>query len=183
MNPTRLNTRYTQTGKICVFASYAIIMEYFSNGNKKIPELFNIYISANKLPHNTSMDTETKENLISAHYHFHCQKNKLRGFCYIATEHKNNKYKTDEYCKVIDVQTSENIPLITEIKSKLKNDLLNGGLAMVLMMNNDGSFHSIVIGYVDTLGYFYRNPHEQKICYDDFLQENDIYEFILFDPN
>jgi hypothetical protein len=180
MDANKIDKEYKQTGNICVFASYSIIMNYFSDGNLKVYDLIDLYISINRIDCNADDSIETKENLVYGHYHKHCRNNNLRGFYYLEEEHRNNVYGTAGFCISVDKDSNVDVPLSSAKKCELRLKLINGGLAMVLFKNPDVGFHSIVVGYDNKKGYFYRNPTEQKIQYKDFLKDNHIYEFILF---
>ncbi|MBK7234037.1 MAG: hypothetical protein IPH93_17665 [Saprospiraceae bacterium] len=187
MNSSKIDVNYAQTGNICVFSSYAIIMNYFSKNRKNICELIDRYIQEFQTnpASNTILD---KENSVHQHYHRYCHANNLRGFQFIASRHKMNLFSTLRYSVPVNVAVNAgNLPLNRGHNIMLKRKLRKGGLAMILLHNTPptNGFHAIVIGFDKHKGgYFYRNPtrnNGQVLVWVDFLKNNDIFEYILFE--
>jgi|GEM_PF-5531735 len=186
MNSSKIDIIYTQTGNVCVFASYSIIINYFSKGRKKITALLNKYVEVyNTNP--TGNSALQLEDSIYHHYHSYCKANKLRGFEFIRDQHLNDKFSTYNYCtpKIIAVNNNHTV-LPSHHNISLRKKLKRGGLAMVLYQSGNKLFHSIVIGFDKRKGgFFIRNPQQFQnhplLSRTDFLKNNDILEYILFE--
>jgi hypothetical protein len=186
MNSCKIDATYAQTGAICVFASYAIIMKYFSQNRKDICELIGKYVQV----FGTNPTTESIldiENSVHRHYHAYCTDNKIRGFHFIACKHKKNYFLTFKYSTSVQVVVNDGSidrPLHRRHNEALKRNLKKGGLAMILI---DKMNHTIVVGFDKRKGgYFYRNPTRSQgkvLVREDFLKDNDVYEYILFERN
>lgn len=182
MNSTKIDVNYSQTGNVCVFASYSIIMNYFSKRRNNISDLIYCYVQIFQTNpvNNTALEIE---NSIHKHYHSYCQGKNLRGFQFIANCHNGNMFSTLRFC--VPVKVAVNIghsALSRRHNTTLKKRLRKGGLAMVLTDNGN---HAIVVGFDKRKkGYFYRNPtryNDQVLVKQDILNINDIFEYILFE--
>jgi len=189
-----IDVDYKQHGNICMFASYSIIINYYSDKDLNQDNIFSKVIGLfpgflnqiNKVLATTPKEQRKskRENLISGKYHKHCQANgDIRGFDYITSLHNTNALGTKDYCIVlknnaIDIKVGF-IPLAErlDLRDKLK---IVGGLAMILFPENS-NLHSIVVGFdFKKDSYFKRDPNYKEIFHDDFLQSNDICEYIWF---
>lgn len=189
----KINVDYVQQGGVCVWASYSIIIDYYSNEKINHIQIFSRFIDHLRPEfdslikdnfENTPVDQreKNKEDLITNIYQKHCANNgNIRGFKYIVTLHDTNVLGTKEYCIVKGDNAVEKGCILQSERIDLRNNLKNvGGLAMILYPTNP-DWHSIVVGYDRTKNsYFIRDPNCKQIIYDDFLQSNDICEYIWF---
>ncbi len=176
-NSNRIEITYVQAGGVCVFASYAIIMNYFSRGRVSVRGLMDRYIQAFQLTPVSNSDLDREVSI-----YFHYNNCGMRGFKFIEREHKKNTFFTSRFCipKNVAVNIGYN-PLNKKHNDFLKRKLKKGGLAMVLYPLS-GGFHAIVIGFDRrNKGYFYRDPNNCVLSNGDFLKGNSIFEYILFE--
>ena len=183
---------YVQQGGVCVWASYSIIIDYYSNKKINHTQIYSRFIDHlrkefDSLITNTlatapvgQMD-KTMENLITDIYQKHCVYNgDIRGFDYITNLHNTNVLGTKEYCVVKENKAVENGFIQTSERIKLRDNLKNiGGLAMVLYRVYP-DWHSIVVGFdIDKNRYFKRDPNYNEIMDIDF-DSHEICEYIWF---
>ncbi len=189
----KIDVNYVQQGGVCVWASYSIIIDYYSNKFINHTQIFSRFIDHLR-PEFDSLITNTlatgpvgqmertKENLITDIYQKHCVNNgDIRGFDYITDLHNTNILGTKEYCVVKGNKAVKTGSIPQSEKMGLRDDLKNiGGLAMVLYPEYR-DWHSIVVGYDSGKNnYFKRDPNKNKICNDDFLLKENICEYIWF---
>lgn len=190
MNLEYLNKNYTQTGGVCVTATYGIILEYFSDGEYKIENFFEDYQEKLK-PTQEMLDwslengacyrtSNNVEDLICAHFHYECiDIKKISGYRYIEELNSANTFSELKYCTIVDKKHSSS-SIENETSIRLRKKLESGGLAMALY-NTGSTYHSIVIGFDNEKNkYFKRDPQTLNIVYEDFLRENRITEYLLF---
>lgn len=185
-----IDVDFKQHGNICMFASYSLIIDYYSDKNISYKEIFSSVIGLfpgldakikKALPKTLAPQRrKMREDLISDEYHEYCRNNgDIRGFDYITNLHITNALGTQNYCKVLKNNAIKN-GFISQIeKLDLRDNLkIIGGLAMVLFPTNP-NWHAIVVGYdTDKTSYFQRDPNFKRIDYVDFLLSNDICEYI-----
>lgn len=171
-----INKKYTQSGSICVLASYAIVIDYFSSND--IQKTLTNYMNYANL--SDKKNKKKNHELISNEFHNHCIPLNKRGFDYIVELHNGNDLDTGSSCKIIDhlaQLTSINQNIINTIKETLKE---NETLAMILFKSGPKMSHAVVVGWDDNSeSYFYRDPERKGIIKEDIFI-NDIQEYILF---
>ncbi len=184
MDSNKIDLTYSQEGGVCVFASYAIIMNCFSKGQRTISDLINSYVQKfNTKP--SSKRTIDVENSIQKHYFGHCVEYKLRGFNFIANCHNSNFFDTQNLCSIVSVVVNrDQNPLSCDNNKFLKDRLLLNTESLAMVLIDEGN-HTIVVGYNEIeKSYFFRNPTSndgQVLTSEDILATKEIYEFILFE--
>ena len=120
MNSSRIDIKFAQEGPSCVFASYAIIINYFSDGKESITSLRNRYVHIFNTNPQDDSDFQIEKS-INIHYHSYCEKNNLRGFEFIKQQHIKDIFSTSKYCipKMLAVNTGdEKLPIFHNNKIK-----------------------------------------------------------------
>lgn len=159
-----IDVTYQQAGNICMFASYGIIINYFS---KKAITFDQIYLNVidqfpglkheieSMLTKSPSSDIRVvSEDIISTKYHIHCRNVDIRGFDYIKSLHDTNALGTKQFCLV--KESNAVYPGFIQLSERmsLRDNLMKiGGLAMVLFPVGP-NWHAIVIGF-DTINNSY----------------------------
>ncbi len=187
----KINTSYQQAGNICMFASYSIIINYFSKNiithkdiYPKVIKQFPGFSKKIKTQLTTTHGNDRQkvvEDMISEKYHEYCRSNgDIRGFNYIANLHDTDALATKNYCKIKGKDAIKFGHIPENDRDQLRDNLkMEGGLAMVLFPVSPNS-HAVVIGFDTNDGYFIRDPNCNQIEFIDFLNTNDITEYIWF---
>ena len=180
---TKMDNQYVQQGEVCVLASYALIINYFSEGELSVEEILNRYAGHGKI--DISVSQINKENKIKEHYYI--EAGSERGFNYIACNlHNGNVIDTRKYCQVI-AHNAELEAISDKEKEELKDKLKeNDRIVMCLFPSSHGYYHACVFGWDnDEREYFTRDPQNGKIDKIDYsrdiLKEKIITEYILFE--
>lgn len=187
-----INKGYKQQGNVCTLASYAIVIEHYSQGtidkNKVFASFVNFFPDlevkikktlAKTLPVNRRGE---KEKLIYNEFIHYCQqvRNDIRGFDFFVELHDTDILETLGVCNVIK-SNAQTINLPDAEVLELRDNLKLGGLAMI--MTNNGA-HAIVVGYdLQKQEYFKRDTNDTDYEFEDFLSSNKITEYIWFSNN
>jgi hypothetical protein len=189
-----INKVYKQKGDVCALASYSIIIEHYSKKEADMQKVFANFIDffpdLNKKITKVLNKTDSKdrllmkENLISNEFHSHCRNDHdKRGFDFFVELHNLNSIKTGCYCTVIKSKAQKSTNISKTEVLEIRENLKLGGLAMILYFTTNGG-HSIVVGYdKDKKAYFKRDTNTREIEYEDFLESNNICEYIWFSNN
>jgi len=179
-----INNNFKQQGDVCVMASYATIINYFSDNNLSIDNILERYI--NKLSVSyfqyAKNKQKKKQESISKHFHKYCWDNgDIRGFEFIKQLHNNNELETNGFCNIVGFKAQLQSLSQTDIELIRRELEENDALAMVLYKVSDRKFHAVVIGFDSHYNsYFYKDPEKKQVTNGDILQNKDIWEYIIF---
>ena len=176
-------SNYKQIEAACLMVSYGVILEYFTEREKKVDTILNDFRKKNfKLPYFKSGQLQkTLELAVKDYIHNYCIPKNMRGAKYIEQLHRQDEIGTLKDCLLLKCEAyTPQRPLEQEIISEIKSELeTTDSLALILYATSSG-MHTIVIGYdPENGGYFCKDPNESSsktIAFPTY----DIYEFALF---
>lgn len=156
INVKKIDSSFVQLAGCCLFSSYAIALNYFSNGQKSVQDIFNDYTKG--CVFGCGRD---QHKFIENKYHSICIPRDFRGTEYVCMFHKISD-EFSSYCSVDAlIALRETQPLKTFEESI---DLLKtiDGLAIVVYRNGAG-FHTVVLGCDLKQDFFIRDPNKANI--------------------
>lgn len=173
----KIDNMYIQQGDVCVFASYAIIVNYFSNGTKSVSDIIKSVAKSFNISTN---NIKCRENKIHHLYFRNAKKACKRGFDFVTQLHNSNAFDTRRYCNIESTKIcwTAKRPLSRKIIGQLLKRLKKGSLAMIL---RDNMNHAVTIFY---------NKEKSSFCIRDTANTGiktikpdeigKVYEFIIF---
>jgi hypothetical protein len=187
MDVKSLNLTYTQTGGWCIMASYAIYLEYVSQGEytieKFIEDYLNYYNPSQEIvdlyynrPGSNPRSIKAAEDAICAHYHYYCGVQNWSGLEFVKQLHEKEIINKN-YNFSIQTCKFQRTYLSGVDVDELRHLITNGKIAIVY-----GNAHAVILSYdEEKKTYFTRDPQKAYIQYEDFLSNHQISEYLLFE--
>ena len=177
-----VNSTFIQKGPICAMASYATVIEYFSDPILRIRDILERYIQFRKISYFKfgNKIVAKKHQAIYKDFHDYCKPD-MRGFTFIEQLHRNDSLRTAKYCDIVISNALKQKVTDGEIE-RIRTELVeNGAIAIVLYKVNQTTSHAVTIGYDENIRlYFLKDPEKATVERKDILAEKEICEYIVF---
>lgn len=152
----KIDSSFFQQAGCCLFSSYAIALNYFSNGQKSVQDVFNDYTKGCIFG-----CAKDQHKFIENKYHSICISRDFRGTEYVCMFHKIS-YEFSSYCSVdalIALRDTQSLRTFDKSIDLLKTI---DGLALVVYRKGAG-FHTVVLGCDLNQDFFIRDPNYANI--------------------
>lgn len=172
----KVDSNFVQQAGCCLFSSYAIALNYFSNGQKSIQDVFNGYTMGC-----TFACAKDQHEFIERKYHSICIPRDFRGTEYVCLFHKTSD-EFSSYCSVDALIALRKTQPLKTFEESI--DLLKTTDTLALVVYQDGAgFHTVVLGCDLNQDFFIRDPNNSNIISPVNIKshfENGINELLLF---
>jgi len=184
-----INKSFAQKGKVCVLASYSIIMEYFSNKKLPLEEIFKKYNETYNAVNPITLAGIAKkggnvryyfENGIYSHFNSYAKNKKMQGSEFIEHIHNGDILKTKSYSAIVDIITDTKYIGDNQRNNLSKKVESIDTMAMILYPSSENEVHCIGIGTDLKNSPFYRDPEKASIVLKDGLHDKEVTEYIVF---
>lgn len=183
----RINNNYQQRGNICVLASYWIALSYFSDNNiGTLHDLASKLQTDRLIQYDINPNSQILEDNIGNSFNSYCRNTRpnIRGYQFIYEIHK--KY-FNNICSIKDRAwkngDNPNFHLSRKKIKTISNILKKKEALALLTYSTTNGFHSIVVGYSSSRGFFIRDtnsPTIQPINSLSQISSSRILEVIVF---
>lgn len=156
----KIDSLFKQCAGCCLFSSYAIAINYFSDGMKTIKDIFDAYTNGF-----TFGCVEEQQDFVQNKYHDYCRPKDMRGTEYIRKLIVEDSLSLP-YCSVEFLSAEKRSRPLEFFEKPI--DLLKtlDCLALIVYFVDAGDHiecHTVILGYDENQKFFVRDPNNLNI--------------------